>query len=200
MIKISLKIIFSLIISAWLYSGAMAYDICRGGSFNTFTIVNSGSCSGGTSKIWVINWVSDYISFNGSIANNYTNGNAYFEEPFGDWNNIKLYVVSSQIKTYWNWVLTDSNTLGDISEFNIPPAWTIYNAPPPAPVVSQNITTSGAYLSWGSGAYTTLNRSWTAVSHNSFLALSLLPYYILAGAVFFILGKALGIFKFGSGN
>ncbi len=75
-----------------------------------------------------------------------------------------------------------------------------YTCAPPAPVVSQNITTSGAYLSWGSGAYTTLNRSWTAVSHNSFLALSLLPYYILAGAVFFILGKALGIFKFGSGN
>lgn len=60
------------------------------------------------------------------------------------------------------------------------------------------VTNSGALLSWETSDFTKFNDGGTAIAHNAFLSFDLIPYYILVGAVTYILGKAFGIFKFGS--
>jgi len=59
------------------------------------------------------------------------------------------------------------------------------------------VTNSGALLSWEVSDFTKFDNAGAAIAHNSFLTLDLLPYYILVGAVVYILNKAFGIFKFG---
>lgn len=134
--------LFSLV---YWFSSVSALNICKNAWSTQFTIV-SWACSGWTStNIWQINWANDYIDFDAS-NNTYSNWGVYFEEPFGGGVTIRL-KATTDIKTYVFGSLTDTNLLGDISDFATTPPYTIYNEPA-APTSSQMQNTVNSFGSW----------------------------------------------------
>ncbi len=189
--KIILSVIVPIVSFVASVSGASALDICKNAGSTQFTIV-SGVCSGGIStKIGEINGANDYIDFDAS-GNTYTNGGIYFEEAFGGGVHIKL-KATTNIKTYWNGSLTDTNPLGDISEFGTTPTYTIYNEPPPVVPSTSMITSSGGRIVVEAAGVTFANDASTKNLQSMFEIIKFLPTMALILGGMYVLSAVMGI-------